>query len=100
MATGSVVAVLAMDPAGLAEDVDRLAELAEGPAILPRGSGLGRLASVIGQRGPGDGPGLLDGDLLDPGHQLGQRVDQGVGDRAIAAPVEVLLDDRRGGSLL
>src|SRR4051794_3549461 len=67
---------LAMEPRGLAEHGDDLAELPEGDPVVACGAGLGQLATAAGQLGPVDRPGLLDRQLPGLLGQLGECLDQ------------------------
>ena len=92
------VAGLAVEAGGDAEQCDHLADVAERPAKVAGGAGLALGAAVLGELGPVERPGLLDGVRLDPAGELGVLVDQLDGDRALGGAVGMVLDGGQGGA--
>ena len=80
---------LAVEAGRLAKHGDDLAELAEGQPVVVGRARLGELAAMVGELGPVDRPGLLDGCLPDAIGQLGELVDQCLVDRAVGRPIAV-----------
>ena len=64
------------------------------------GARLGQLSAATGQLGPVDRPGLLDGRFPDPFGQLGEPLEEGLGDRALGGAIAVFLFGLQGGGRL
>ena len=92
---------LAMEPGGLAQQRDDLADFAERDPLVLGGAGVGDLASQAGQGGPVERPGLRDRLLLDVAGQLVEPIDQGLVDRTLGRSIRMIFDrGERGGSLV
>ena len=89
-----------MEAGGDAEQGDHLADACSALRRLPAARASLSLAAVLGELGPVERPGLLDGVRLDPAGELGVLVDQLEADRTLGGPVGMVLDRRPGLAVL